>query len=308
MTLHQLRIFKSVAKHLNITRAAAELHVSQPSVSQQLRLLEEEFKVKLYEKVGQGIRLTEAGVQVVRKIEPILFHLDELEQYLQATRKEKPDPTLTVGVSYAISETLLPRALQAFRKIHPQVRIHIHADRSSVIEEAVLNESVEVGLFYNPSNHASLDYHYWGADNVVFVASRSDPLIGTDTITPDQLRALPIVVQKPRAKGDMPNKILDYLREQGFSPNIVMQCDSINSVRAAVAGGAGMGFIIESTARKQPDELKLITVQGFETFAFEACVACHRNRVLSQPAQGFFELVRDLEMPELKRRVEPPLM
>ena len=60
MTLHQLRIFKSVSKYLNITRAAAALHVSQPSISQQLRLLEDEFRIKLYEKVGQGIRLTEA--------------------------------------------------------------------------------------------------------------------------------------------------------------------------------------------------------------------------------------------------------
>jgi len=308
VTLHQLRIFKSVSKYLNITRAAAGLHVSQPSISQQLKLLEDEFKIKLYEKVGQGVRLTDAGVQFIRKVEPILFHVDELEQHFKANRDAELEPTLAIGASYAISESLLPRALQSFRETHPRVHVHIHVDRSAVIEAAVLNEEVEVGLFYNPSNHLSLNYDYLGADNVLFVASKADPLITHDEITPDQLRALPIVVQKPRAKGDMPTKILDYLHEHGFSPNIVMQCDSINSVRAAVAGGAGIGFMIESTTRTHPDDLRLITVKGFKTFAFEACVVRHRDKVLSAPAQAFCELARDLGMPQLKQPIEPRLM
>ena len=106
----------------------------------------------------------------------------------------------------------------------------------------------------------------------------------------------------------MPTKILDHLREQGFSPNIVMQCDSINSLRAAVAGGAGIGFLIESTAKNQPNDLRLISVKGFETFAFDACVVHHKDTMLSVPAQAFYELVRDLDMPDLKKQIEPPLM
>ncbi len=76
MTLHQLRIFICVAKYLKVSRAANELHVSQPAVSQGLRLLEDEFNLKLYSKTNHGIRLTEDGLRFLKNIEPILFRLD----------------------------------------------------------------------------------------------------------------------------------------------------------------------------------------------------------------------------------------
>jgi DNA-binding transcriptional LysR family regulator len=88
MTLHQLRIFGAVAKHLNVTKAAHEVRISQPTVSKQLRLLEEEFRVKFYSRVGQGIELTEEGRRFWQAVQPILMGVNELRKTFPKTDKE----------------------------------------------------------------------------------------------------------------------------------------------------------------------------------------------------------------------------
>jgi DNA-binding transcriptional LysR family regulator len=80
MTLHQLKIFAAAAKHLNMTKASLELHISQSSISQQLKLLEEECEVKLYNKIGRGIELTEKGRLLLIDIEPILHQIKKLKE------------------------------------------------------------------------------------------------------------------------------------------------------------------------------------------------------------------------------------
>src|SRR4051812_41145633 len=80
MTLHQLKIFAAAAKHLNMTRASQELHISQSCISQQLKLLEEECKIKLYNKIGRGIKLTEKGQLLLIDIEPILNQIKKIKE------------------------------------------------------------------------------------------------------------------------------------------------------------------------------------------------------------------------------------
>ena len=80
MTLHQLKIFAATAKHLNMTKASLELHISQSCISQQLKLLEEECKIKLYNKIGRGIELTENGRLLLIDVEPILYQIKKLKE------------------------------------------------------------------------------------------------------------------------------------------------------------------------------------------------------------------------------------
>src|SRR5713226_3301490 len=80
MTFHQLKIFTATAKHLNMTKASRELHVSQSCISQQLKLLEEECRVKLYNKIGRGIELTEKGRLLLIDVEPILHQIKKLKE------------------------------------------------------------------------------------------------------------------------------------------------------------------------------------------------------------------------------------
>jgi len=87
MTLHQLKIFAAAAKHLNMTKASRELHVSQSSISQQLKLLEEEYEVKLYNKIGRGIELTEKGRLLLIDVKPILDQIKKLKEKCTSMKK-----------------------------------------------------------------------------------------------------------------------------------------------------------------------------------------------------------------------------
>ncbi len=97
LTLHQLRIFAAVAKHLNITKASEELHITQPSVSQQLKFLEEEIGVKLYNKLSRGIELTERGQRLLNDVEPLLLQVDNLKEKFNDTPNNRKVGSLTIG-------------------------------------------------------------------------------------------------------------------------------------------------------------------------------------------------------------------
>jgi len=87
MTLHQLKVLVAVAKHLGITKAAKELRIKQPSVTQQIKRLEKEYGLKLYETDGRGIELTPAGRLSLKYAKKILSHVDNLEKELRSSRK-----------------------------------------------------------------------------------------------------------------------------------------------------------------------------------------------------------------------------
>ncbi len=87
MTLHQLKIWTTIARRLSITKAATELHIKQPSVSQQIKLLEKEYGVKLYEVNSRGVELTPSGRLFLKYAKKILSHVDNLEKELRSSRK-----------------------------------------------------------------------------------------------------------------------------------------------------------------------------------------------------------------------------
>lgn len=115
MTLHQLKIFVVAARRLSLTAAAEELRIAQPSVSQQLRLLEEEFGKKFHRKIGRSIELTEQGWLFLKDAEKVLAQVEKLREKFTNTGKSAPG-ALTVGGTYGPAAILLPSALAIFKK------------------------------------------------------------------------------------------------------------------------------------------------------------------------------------------------
>ena len=114
MTLHQLRIFECVVRHMNITKASAALHISQPSVSQQLKLLEEEFGTKFLIRLNQGVELTSEGEEFFNGIRPLLAEAEDLEKRFKSSPTLDTVP-LIVGGSHNVSVNVLPKLLMSFK-------------------------------------------------------------------------------------------------------------------------------------------------------------------------------------------------
>src|SRR5436309_144841 len=122
MTLHQLRIFECVVRHMSITKASHALHVSQPSVSQQLKLLEQEFGTSFFVRLNHGVELTAQGREFIDAVKPVLSQATKVENRFRNNPSTNQTGTLRVGGSHNVSVNVLPKLLMAFKESHPSVQ------------------------------------------------------------------------------------------------------------------------------------------------------------------------------------------
>jgi DNA-binding transcriptional LysR family regulator len=155
LTFHQLYIFDTVARHLNVSRAALEVRISQPSLSRQLHLLEEECGLKLHQPiVGRGIKLTEDGQEFWAAIKPILHQFESIRKKFSS--KSTRSCGLVVGATQGPSVSFVPDALKAFKRNHPYVNPTLRTGDSRRVEEMLLKSEIDVAIVVYPSYHPRL--------------------------------------------------------------------------------------------------------------------------------------------------------
>lgn len=173
MTLHQLRLFLSVSKHLNVTQASQELHISQPAVSRQLRQLEDACGGKLYTVGPRGIELTANGRLLLSGAEQIMSQVERVKSALNGERISK---VLHVGECESLVLSSLPLLWATFRRLYPATQITIRTDSSRAIEQMVLSAEIEVAAVTHRSFHSLVSYENFRRERLVFFASVNHPL------------------------------------------------------------------------------------------------------------------------------------
>ncbi len=294
MTLHQLRIFSVVARHLNLTKASKELHISQPSVSYQLRLLEEECRAKLYKKIGRRIELTEEGQFFLFDAEPIIVQVEKLKEKFSNNLTDRKTRSLTVGGTRNLSASFLPTVLAVLKETHPHVQITLRTDTSPAVQRLVLNSEVEIAVVTNPSESPSLIYEPCRQEQVVIFASRKHPLAKKDKLTLTELAQAPLVIKKGKTgELSISEQILKQVQTQRLRLNIIMHCESPEAVKAAVKTGIGLGVsyrdIVEPNLKGS--DLKVIKVPELKT-QVNSFIIYHKDRPLSPNAQEFLTFLR----------------
>jgi DNA-binding transcriptional LysR family regulator len=287
MTLHQLRIFESVVKHLNITKASATLHISQPSVSQQLRLLEEEFETKFFLRLNQGVELTPEGQKFLAAIRPIVAQAEIVEKTFKNNRKTNKAAHLMLGGSHNVSVNVLPKLLMAFKKTHPLVQFDLETGDSRVIERRLLNSELEIALITNPSYNPEIVYEPYEEVEVVAFCLPANPIVGK-TLSLKELVACPLVM---RSGG----RIEKVLMSQGCKVNIAVRCQAGEAVKAAVRMGMGIGILYRNAiaGRLAAGNLKLINVPELKQMRFNSFAIYKRRKPLALMAQEFLHILRE---------------
>jgi DNA-binding transcriptional LysR family regulator len=291
-----LKIFSSIAKCLNVTKASAELHISQPSVSQQAKLLQEEYGAKLYAKTGRGIQLTDEGRLFLKEIEPILRQVDLLKNKFGVRVKEG---SLTIGGSHGPSASFLPLLASVFKETHPDTKLTFRTHNSDVLERMVLDSDVEIAVITNSTASPHLVYEPCRQEELLFFASVEHPLARRKNLSVAELANAPLVVFK---KGRMAfEKILRQIESQGFQWNVAMYCESSEALKAAVKARMGLGIIYRDLVQPELNrrEFKVIQVQGL-IMRSESYIIYHKERPLSVHAKSFLALLR--QQSEIVRR------
>lgn len=275
---------------MNVTKASAELHISQPSVSQQVKLLQEEYGAKLYKKIGRGIQLTDEGRLFLKEIEPILIQVDLLKTKF-GTQPLK-EGTLTIGGSHSPSASFLPLLASVFNEAHPETKLTFRTHNSDVLERMVVEGEVEIAVVTNCSNSPALIYEPCREEELVFIAAQDHPMAKRKVVSIAELAAAPLVVFK---KGRLQAfaGVLTQIESQASTWKVVMYCESSEALKAAVRAKMGLGIIYKDLVQGEVArrEFKIIQVPEL-LMRSESYIIYHREKALSENAKTFLTLLR----------------
>jgi len=287
MTLHQLRIFECVVRHLNVTKASAELHLSQPSVSQQLKLLEEEFGTTFLVRLNQGVELTSRGKEFFHSIRSFLVEADNIERRFKCNAKANNAGQLIVGGSRNVSVNILPKLLMALKRRRPSVQFVLESDHSPAIEKRLLASEFEIALITNPSYRTELVYEPYEEMEPVAFCIPTNP-IGSRKLTLKELAESPLVL---RAGGRLENTLTNL----GYELNVAMRCEASASVEAAVLMGMGVGILYRNAVAGQAarGNLKFINVPELKNMGITSFIIYDKRKPLAPITQEFLQAMHE---------------
>jgi DNA-binding transcriptional LysR family regulator len=238
--LNQLRIFSEISKAGNITRAAERLKLSQPAVSKQLVELEQNVGMALFDRLPRGVRLTAAGEILREHAARILVTELAAEQEL-AELAGLSRGRLSVGASTTIGSYLVPKLFGEFHRAHPQIQLELEIANTAAIQDAVLDNRVDLGLTEGFVASDALDVEIVHRDEMVAIAARGHPLLAQ---TPLPARALAQTAFILREKGSGTRDVIEAaLAEAGVRIEPTMSLGSTEAVKNAVAAGLGVAIV-----------------------------------------------------------------
>jgi DNA-binding transcriptional LysR family regulator len=287
MTLHQLKIFEAVAEHLNITKVSRKLQVSQPSVSKQLRLLEQEYGLKFYVKSGRGIKLTQEGQLFQVTVKPILEQMEGLKRTFENRVAEGRAKSLVVGSSPSPAAFFLSAVLKSFVELHPTVHPTLRTGYPHAIKEMILNAEVEIALTITLPDHPQIIAEPIHSEEIVAVVSARHPLAKKGKLNEAELAQAPFVIMKG-------GRIAEEIEKMGLKLNVVMWCDSVEPIKEYVQAGLGVGLFYRGSAEAGLREgyFKVIEIPRLKDIRVTYFVIYRKGISLSTNGQDLLTLLR----------------
>jgi DNA-binding transcriptional LysR family regulator len=251
MDSRRLQAFVAVARHTSFTRAALELHLSQSAVSQQVAALEQELGARLFDRAGRRVTLTAAGAALRERAASLLLELDAARRAVAAAQGEIAG-TLRIASSLTIAGYVLPRALAAFRRSHPEIELSLRVQNTEAVVGALLAGDVDVGFVEGPVANARIALEPLFVDELCVVAPPEHWFAGEETVAPAALAAEPLVV---RERGSGTRTVAeDALAAAGVDPaslKIAAEVSGIEAQKALVEAGVGVSVVSVQTIRRE---------------------------------------------------------
>jgi DNA-binding transcriptional LysR family regulator len=260
-TLRQLKVFEAVARHLSYSRAAEELHLTQPAVSTQVKTLAEHVGLALFEQLGKKIYLTSGGTELLHFSRAIIQLFQEAEETLTQF-KGISGGKLNVAVISA-GDYFFPRLLVEFARRHPGVTLNLTVHNREELLGQLANNLTDLAIMVRPPQDMDTVNESFAPHPYVIVAPPNHPLVGQKKIPMSILKREPFVV---REKGsDTWNSMEDGFGEHLKDINIAMEIKSTETIKQAVIAGMGISFLSAHTIglELQANSLAVLDVEGF---------------------------------------------
>lgn len=281
VNFNHLRSFYAVAQEMSFTRAAKVLHIGQPTLTVQVRALEERYGVELFLRSARGLQLSTMGEALFAIARQIFIYEEQAVELLRATN-EQVVGQLRVGT---VGPFFVMKLLAGFRRHCPLVQVRLDSDNSDGTMRKILESVTDVAVTGSPTDDPRLYASKLGSHEILIFVNREHPWAQFDAIHLRQLDGQPMIM---REAGSMTRSAFEAeLARHGVKPSVVMEVPR-DGVREAVVEGLGIGIVSEAEYRAHED-LHALRISDFPSFT-ESFVVCLRARRFSRPIAAFIEL------------------
>jgi DNA-binding transcriptional LysR family regulator len=276
MELRHLRYFVAVAEELHFRRAAERLHVAQPAVSEQVRKLEQELGVRLFDRTQRSVSLTIAGTALLEEARHVLRHA---EVACQAARSAGDRATMRLRIGY-LADSLpgsVPRALRQLAVSTPTVQVDLETGPALRLIEELRARRLDAVVAALPAPTNGLRVTPLGDQHALAVLPVTHPHAVDDAVALDLLAPERLVVLPREVNPAFHNAVVGICRDAGLAPTLVTVPEPrIEHVLLSVAAGAGMALVPDSVAER-------CTIPGVRLVALEGVGAAFQSGVLTHP-------------------------
>ena len=290
MDVRDLQVFLSVAKHLNYTRAAEEVNLSQPSVSVRMRQLERDLGSKLFEQLGKKIALTEAGqllipfaTRVIAAMSDARHAIDELQGLERGL--------LRIGASTTPGMYLIPRTIAHFKRRFPKIEVHLAVKDTRQIEDGIIRNEFDFGFVGGHLAGDEVDVLPWMTDHLVLVVPSNHILARKKSVKVADLRKEKFILREPGSATRA--AVVNHLQKSDLDVETVMEMENPESVKKAVQSGLGIAFISKFAVETElkAKSLVAIGVNGLDINR-ELKIVYRKDKHLGRAAQTFIDMAR----------------
>ena len=298
MKLHQLRYLAAVAQSgLNITAAAQKLHTSQPGVSKQIKLLEDELGFQIFVREGRNLtRITPAGQQVIERAMRILQEAQSIRS-LSTELRDEGKGSLSIGTTHTQARYVLPDVIREFRGRYPQVRLNLHQGTSEQIAEMVSSDRIDCAIATG-SEHlftelTLLPCYRWHRTVIV---PAGHPLADGSRLTLKALGAWPLITYTFSFTG--PSSLHQAFAKAGLTPNVAITARDADVIQTYVRLGLGVGIVAHMAIDEHDPDLTAIDATHLFA-AHTTWIGFRRGTLLRRYMYEFAQLLA----PHLDRRL-----
>ena len=286
MTLRHFQIFISVCDEQGMTQAAQKLHISQPSISQAVKELEEHYQVRLFERLGKKLFLTPAGQELLHYARHIISLSAQTEKTLRSFSLAAP---IRLGATLSIGESIFIDIITRLKKAMPEQEVYSYVHNTAALEDALLRDELDAALVEGSITSAYLTQIPFLEDELIFIISPA--LLPPEGFTREQLTELPFIL---REKGSGTHNLFEHVMNQHhLQCHVTGSYNNTESIRQAVAAGLGISAISSRLVAKELQEGKLasFTIPGI-TFRRSFRIVYHKNKYLTAGLKTFIDLCK----------------
>ena len=284
MTLRHMKIFRAVCDNdFNTTKAAEELHMTQPAISQAIKDMEEYYKVSMFDRVGRRLVITQAG----KRVEEYSRHIDNLfnDMENELLNWDKCGE-IRIGATLTIGSMFMPMYVKTFKEKYPDIKVKVLCGNADVLERKIIANELDIALSEGIASHPSIVSREYMDDQLTVFCKAGEKYTQGQTISVEEFKSQDIILREP---GSGTRKVFEMAAEKiGFSVEPVWESISISGIIGAVASGLGLGILphrLLYTAQKY-NKIVTINVEGLDLNR-KFYIIHHKEKTFSPAIENF---------------------